>query len=134
MCTHTKGHILNECHYTDAEALQISYDPSKVTYRQLIEFLYKMHDPTTANRQGPDVGSQYRSGIFYHNEEQEQVAKDITDKVQKEWWTKGKISTQILPAGEWWDAEDYHQRYLDVNPGGYECPSHFLRSFPPLSS
>jgi len=126
------GVAANVC--PDAEALQISYDPDKVTYRQLIEFLYKMHDPTTANRQGPDVGSQYRSGIFFHNEEQEQIAKDITDKVQKEWWKNGKIATQILPAAEWWDAEDYHQKYLDVNPGGYECPSHFLRSFPPLSS
>lgn len=71
-----------------------------------------MHDPTTANRQGPDVGSQYRSGIFYHNEEQEKIARDVTDKVNKEWW-KGKVATEILPAGEWWDAETYHQLYLD---------------------
>jgi len=117
-----------------AEALQVVYDPEKLSYRQLIEFFYKMHDPTTKDQQGPDTGSQYRSAIFYYNEEQEKIAKDITEKVGKEWWKKGKVVTEILPAGEWWDAETYHQLYLDKNPGGYECPSHFLRKFPPLSS
>ena len=115
----------------DAEALQVTYDPNQITYRQLLEFLYKMHDPTTANRQGPDTGSQYRSAIFYHDAEQEGVAREVTKAVNEKWW-KGKVVTEILPAGEWWDAEAYHQKYLDVNPGGYECPSHFLRSFPPL--
>lgn len=114
VCSGATGH---------AEACQISYDPNKLSYRQLIEFLYRMHDPTTMNRQGPDTGSQYRSGIFYHDAEQERIAKEVTSKVQKEWWTGGKIVTEILPAGQWWDAEDYHQRYLDANPGGYECPS-----------
>lgn len=117
---------------TDAEALQVIYDPEKVTYRSLLEFFYRMHDPTTSNRQGPDVGSQYRSAIFYHDAEQEKIARDVTDKVNKQWW-KGGVATEILPAGKWWDAEQYHQLYLDNNPGGYECPSHFLRSFPPLS-
>jgi len=114
-----------------AEALQVVYDPEKVTYRNLLEFFYKMHDPTTANRQGPDVGTQYRSAIFYHDAEQEKIARDVTDKVNKQWW-KGSVATEILPAGKWWDAEQYHQLYLDHNPGGYECPSHFLRKFPPL--
>jgi peptide-methionine (S)-S-oxide reductase len=108
---------------TDAEALQVVFDPKQVTYRQLLEFFYKMHDPTTKDQQGPDTGSQYRSGIFYHDEEQEKIARDVTDKVGKEWWKKGKVVTEILPAGEWWDAETYHQLYLDKNPGGYECPS-----------
>jgi len=117
----------------DAEALQISYDPSQISYRQLIEFFYRMHDPTTLNSQGPDRGSQYRSGIFYHDAEQEQVAKRVTELAQKEWYKKDKIETQILPAGEWWDAEAYHQRYLDNNPGGYDCPTHFVRNLPPLS-
>ena len=100
--------------YTDAEALQVTYDPSKITYRQLIEFLYRMHDPTTADRQGPDTGSQYRSGIFYHDEEQKKIAEEVTKLANEKWW-KGKIVTQILPAGEWWDAEDYHQvRLLNV--------------------
>lgn len=96
-----------------------------------MEYFYKMHDPTTANRQGPDSGSQYRSGIFYHNDEQKQVAEDVTKKANDQWW-KGSIVTEVLPAGEWWDAETYHQLYLDNNPGGYECPSHFLRKFPDL--
>jgi len=116
-----------------AEALQVVFDPEKVSYRTLIEYFYKMHDPTTSNRQGPDVGSQYRSGIFYHNDEQEKEAKTITQQVQEQWWKDGKVVTEILPAGKWWDAEQYHQLYLDNNPGGYECPSHFIRKFPPLS-
>merc|ERR1711915_212907 len=122
VCSGSTGH---------AEALQVSYDPAKVTYRQLLEFFYKMHDPTTSNQQGPDRGSQYRSGIFYHNSEQESVAREVTKLVNEKWW-KGKVVTEILPAGEWWDAETYHQKYLDYNPGGYECPSHFLRNFPAL--
>ncbi|KAF2840924.1 putative peptide methionine sulfoxide reductase [Patellaria atrata CBS 101060] len=117
-----------------AEALQIVFDPKKVSYKTLIEFFYKMHDPTTANRQGPDVGTQYRSVIFTHSDEQLRIAKEITEKVQKEWWKNGKISTQIHPAKEWYDAEKYHQLYLDKNPNGYECPSHILRKFPPLSA
>lgn len=96
------------------------YDPKQLSYRQLLEFFYRMHDPTTMNRQGPDTGSQYRSAIFFHDEEQEKIAKEVTEKVQKEWWKDGKVVTQVLPAGEWWDAEAYHQKYLDVNPGGYE--------------
>ncbi|CRG90201.1 peptide-methionine (S)-S-oxide reductase [Talaromyces islandicus] len=123
VCSGNTGH---------AEALQVVYDPSLVTYRQLLEFFYRMHDPTTANRQGPDVGTQYRSAIFTHDDEQLQTAKDVTEKVGKQWY-KAPITTQIIPAGQWWDAEEYHQLYLDRNPGGYECPSHFLRDFPPLS-
>jgi peptide-methionine (S)-S-oxide reductase len=106
--------------HADAEALQVTYDPSKITYRQLVEFLYRMHDPTTTDRQGPDTGSQYRSGIFYHDEEQKKIAEEVTKLANEKWW-KGKIVTQILPAGEWWDAEDYHQvRFLNNSIG----PSH----------
>ncbi|KAF2010551.1 peptide methionine sulfoxide reductase msrB/msrA [Aaosphaeria arxii CBS 175.79] len=115
-----------------AEALQVLYDPKQVNYRTLLEFFYQMHDPTTANSQGPDVGSQYRSAIFYHDSEQEKIARNITSKVNQEWW-KGKVVTEVLPAGQWWDAEAYHQLYLDKNPAGYECPSHFIRRFAPLS-
>jgi peptide-methionine (S)-S-oxide reductase len=114
-----------------AEALQLLYDPSQITYRSLLEYFYRMHDPTTSNRQGPDAGTQYRSGIFYHDKEQEDQAREVMKKVNEKWW-KGGVVTEILPAGEWWDAEDYHQRYLEVNPSGYECPSHFERKFPPL--
>ena len=90
-----------------------------------------MHDPTTPDRQGPDRGSQYRSAIFFHDEEQEKVAKEVTAKVNTAWW-HGRVVTEVLPAGKWYDAEEYHQLYLDRTPGGYECPSHFLRSFPAL--
>ncbi|ATZ49848.1 Bcmxr1 [Botrytis cinerea B05.10] len=122
VCSGSTGH---------AEALQIHYDPAQITYRQLITYFYRMHDPTTSNQQGPDRGTQYRSGIFYHNEEQEKEAREITKQVNEKWW-KGGVVTEILKAGEWWDAEAYHQKYLDNNPGGYECPSHFARKFPPL--
>ena len=81
-----------------------------------------MHDPTTEDRQGPDVGTQYRSGIFTHNDSQDKIAREVTKKVQEQWWKQDKIATEILPAGERWDAD----------PGGYECPSHFLRKFPDL--
>jgi len=118
-----KHQILRSFDQQDAEALQVTFDPNQVTYHQLLEFFYKMHDPTTEDRQGGDSGTQYRSAIFYHDEEQEKTAKEITEKVQKEWWRAGKITTQLLPAGEWWDAETYHQLYLDKNPGGYECPA-----------
>ncbi|KAI0393729.1 PMSR-domain-containing protein [Xylariaceae sp. FL0594] len=113
------------------EALQIHYDPTRITYRQLLEFFYRMHDPTTLNRQGPDTGTNYRSGIYFHNEEQEKIAKEVTRQANEQWY-KGKIVTEIVPAGPWWDAEDYHQLYLHKNPSGYECPSHFLRTFEPL--
>lgn len=76
-----------------------------------------MHDPTTKNRQGGDTGTQYRSGIFYHSPGQAEVARDITRRVQAQWWTRGKVETEVLEAGKWWDAEDYHQLYLDKNPG-----------------
>ncbi|KAI1082119.1 peptide methionine sulfoxide reductase MsrA [Whalleya microplaca] len=132
VCTGKTGH---------SEALQIHYDPAQLTYRQLLEFFYRMHDPTTPNRQGPDLGSQYRSAIFYHSPEQEATAREVTRQAGEQWYGaggvgkgegKGGIVTEIVPAGQWWDAEDYHQLYLHKNPGGYECPSHFLRTFPPL--
>jgi peptide-methionine (S)-S-oxide reductase len=104
-------------HTGHAEALQVIFDPEKLSYATLIEFLYKMHDPTTQNQQGADRGTQYRSGIFYHDEEQKGIAESITQKVQEQWWKKGTISTEILPAGEWWDAEAYHQK-VGV-PGGH---------------
>lgn len=116
----------------DAESLQVIFDPEKVQYTTLLEFFYKMHDPTTKNRQGMDAGTQYRSAIFYHSPEQETQARQITEKAQKQWWKSGTISTEILEAGQWWNAEDYHQLYLHNNPGGYECPAHYVRNFPAL--
>jgi peptide-methionine (S)-S-oxide reductase len=103
----------------------MTFDPSIVTYRQLLEFFYRMHDPTTENRQGPDVGTQYRSAIFTHGEEQLRIAEEVTEKVSKEWY-KTPLSTRVLPAGQWWDAEEYHQLYLQNNPMGYECPAQYV--------
>ncbi|WEW58922.1 Peptide methionine sulfoxide reductase [Emydomyces testavorans] len=118
VCTGGTGH---------AEALQMIFDPSLVSYHQLLEFFYRMHDPTTLNRQGPDVGTQYRSAVFTHSDEQQSIAEKVTEQVQKEWWKK-KVETVVMPAGQWWDAEDYHQLYLDRNPGGYECPAQYAFS------
>jgi len=109
----------------------MTFDPAQLTYSTLLAFFYKMHDPTTKNRQGMDTGTQYRSAIFYHSPEQKIEAEEITKKVNEQWW-KGKVATEILEAGTWWDAEDYHQKYLDTNPGGYECPAHFVRKLGPL--
>jgi len=84
-----------------------------------------MHDPTTLDRQGHDIGTQYRSAIFYHDDEQRKVAERVKDQVARSGKWKGKIVTEIVPAGEFWEAEDYHQKYLEKNPGGYTC--HYLR-------
>ncbi|KAJ7854063.1 peptide methionine sulfoxide reductase [Mycena olivaceomarginata] len=104
-----------------AEAVRIEFDPKIVTYGELVEFFYRTHDPTTVNRQGGDVGTQYRSAIFTTTPEQAEMAKRVTEEVQGT-----KIVTTILAAGPWWDAEAYHQLYLFNNPNGYQCPTHRL--------
>ncbi|KAH7034544.1 peptide methionine sulfoxide reductase MsrA [Microdochium trichocladiopsis] len=124
VCSGTTGH---------AEALQITFDPTKISYRELIEFLYKTHDPTTANRQGNDRGTQYRSAIFFHSPQQEAIAREVTEQVQAaQWFGSSPITTEIKPATQWYDAEDGHQLYLERNPHGYQCENHFLRKFAPL--
>lgn len=125
VCSGRSGH---------AESLLLVFDPEKVSYKQLVEYFFKMHDPTTLNRQGADSGTQYRSAIFTENDEQLKIANDIKEKVGKEWYKGKPITTEIRPATQWYDAEDYHQEYLEKKPYGYHCPAHFLRSFPPLSS
>lgn len=122
ICSGTTGH---------AEATRLVFDPARISYRQLIEFLYRMHDPTTPDQQGGDRGPQYRSGIFFHDAEQERVAREVTALANAQWWG-GRIVTEILPAQQWWDAEDYHQLYLVKNPDGYHCPNHYVRPFPEL--
>ncbi|KIL59810.1 hypothetical protein M378DRAFT_168812 [Amanita muscaria Koide BX008] len=108
-----------------AEAVKIEFDPAKVTYDELVEFFYRTHDPTTLNSQGSDAGTQYRSAIFYHSPEQKAIAERVTQEVQEKHFRQ-KIVTQIVEAGPWWDAEDYHQLYLFKNPSGYQCPTHRL--------
>jgi len=111
-----------------AEAIKVEFDPSIVPFEELVEFFYRTHDPTTVNRQGGDTGSQYRSAIFTTSEAQAETAKLVTEEVQAKHFTpKGKkIVTEILSAGQWWNAEDYHQMYLFKNPSGYQCPTHRL--------
>jgi peptide methionine sulfoxide reductase msrA/msrB len=109
-----------------AEAVRIVYDPGRLSYADLLEhWFFRMHDPTTKNRQGNDVGTQYRSAIFYLSPEQKKTAQDVIRKVDgRERWS-APIVTQLSPAGTFTRAEEYHQRYLEKNPGGYTC--HFLR-------
>ena len=115
-----------------AESLLIVFDPDRVTYPQLVEFFYSMHDPTTLNRQGADSGTQYRSAIYAENDEQLKIAEEITAKVKEQWYKGKSISTEIRRSTKWYDAEDNHQEYLDKEPHGYHCPAHFVRKFPAL--
>lgn len=108
-----------------AEAIKVVFDPSILKYSDLLEFFFKMHDPTTLNRQGNDVGSQYRSAIFYTSVAQKKTAQEIKDKIEKSGKWKKPIVTEIVPASEFYDAEVYHQDYLKNNPGGYTC--HWVR-------
>ncbi|EEQ40247.1 Peptide methionine sulfoxide reductase [Clavispora lusitaniae] len=112
------------------EALQVSYEPSQVSLSEILDIFFRIHDPTTFNSQGPDVGTQYRSAILVHNKEDLAEAQKSKEYFQKEWYPNDKIATTIEPLEVWYDAEDYHQKYLDRNPGGYECPTHFLRTKP----
>ena len=108
-----------------AETLQIKFDPKKVSYESLLEQFFKMHDPTTLNRQGNDVGTQYRSAIFTSTPEQATKAAAFKAKVEQSGAWKEPITTQIEPAKTFYEAEDYHQQYLIKNPGGYD--NHHLR-------
>ena len=123
---YTGGKVPNatyQNHEGHAEAVEIRFDPTRTSYEALLHFFFKMHDPTTLNRQGNDTGTSYRSAIFYHSEEQKRIAEKVKALAAKKW---GKpIVTEITAAGPWWKAEDYHQDYLQKNPGGYTC--HFVR-------
>src|SRR6266404_5628144 len=112
-------------HGTHAEAIEIIFDPSKISYRTLLEFFFQIHDPTTLNRQGGDVGASYRSAIFYTTEAQKRIAEDAIADVDASSLWPGKAVTEIAPAGTFWEAEPEHQDYLQRYPGGYTC--HFVR-------
>jgi peptide methionine sulfoxide reductase msrA/msrB len=113
-------------HTGHAESLKIVFDPKQVSFAELLEkWFFRMHDPTTSNRQGNDIGTQYRSAIFYTSEEQKRVAEEVKAKVEKSGKWKGRIVTEIVPASTFTVAEGYHQDYLEKNPGGYTC--HFMR-------
>ena len=108
-----------------AESIRVAFDPSVLPYAELLEYFFRMHDPTTLNRQGNDMGTQYRSAIFYADETQRMVAEEVKARIESSGKWKRPIVTQVVPAGEFWPAEGYHQDYLEKNPGGYTC--HYLR-------
>ena len=112
-------------HGTHAEAIEIAFNPAVISYRQILEFFFQIHDPSTANRQGNDIGASYRSAIFYLNEEQRDVAEDTAADVDASGLWPGKVVTEIVPAGPFWQAEPEHQDYLEKVPDGYTC--HFIR-------
>jgi peptide-methionine (S)-S-oxide reductase len=104
-----------------AEACQITFDPARISYEQLLEVFWKTHDPTTRNRQGNDIGPQYRSVIFYHDEEQRQLAEEYKSKLDAAKIWAGPILTQIVPFEKFWPAEDYHRDYYNNNPSQGYC-------------
>ena len=108
-------------HGTHAEAIEILFDPERITYRDLLEFFFQIHDPTTKNRQGNDVGMSYRSAIYYVNDEQRQVAEDTIADVDASGLWPSKVVTEVEPAGPFWEAEPEHQDYLERYPNGYTC-------------
>ena len=118
-------HATYRNHGTHAEAIEIVFDPAKLSYRQLLEFFFQIHDPTTKNRQGNDVGMSYRSAIYYLSDEQKDVAEDTIADVDASGLWPGKVVTELAPAGPFWQAEPEHQDYLQRIPWGYTC--HFPR-------
>ena len=112
-------------HGTHAEAVEIVFDPEKISYRDLLEFFFQIHDPTTKNRQGNDVGLSYRSAVYYTTDEQKRVAEDTIADVNASGIWPGKVSTTVEAAGPFWEAEPEHQDYLQRIPDGYTC--HWVR-------
>src|SRR5688500_9571638 len=125
---YTGGKVANatyQNHEGHAEAIKITYDPAQISYEKILEFFFTIHDPTTLNRQGNDVGTSYRSAIFVHDDEQRQIAERVKAKVDQSGAWKRLVVTEIAPAREFWTAEAYHQDYLQKNPNGYTC--HYVR-------
>lgn len=125
---YTGGDVANATyrnHGTHAEAIEIVFDPDEITYRRILEYFFQLHDPTTKNRQGNDIGSSYRSVIFYFDNEQRQAAESIVAAINGSGLWPGKVVTEINPAGPFWEAELEHQDYLERFPNGYTC--HFIR-------
>jgi peptide-methionine (S)-S-oxide reductase len=112
-------------HGSHAEAIEIMFDPARIGYRDLLEFFFQIHDPSTLNRQGNDRGTSYRSAIFYTSDEQKRVAEDTIADVNASGLWPAKVVTEVTPAGDFWEAEPEHQDYLEHYPQGYTC--HFIR-------
>ena len=125
---YTGGDVANATyrnHGTHAEAIEIIFDPSKTSYRRLLEFFFQIHDPTTLNRQGNDRGTSYRSAIYFTGDGQKAVALDTIADVDASGLWPGKVVTEVEPVGDFWEAEPEHQDYLERIPNGYTC--HFAR-------
>ena len=125
---YTGGNVENATyrnHEGHAEAIEIIIDPAQISYRRLLEIFFQIHDPTTRNRQGNDVGSSYRSAIFHTSDAQRRVADDTIADVEASGLWPGKVVTEVAPAGPFWQAEPEHQDYLERIPNGYTC--HFIR-------
>jgi peptide-methionine (S)-S-oxide reductase len=125
---YTGGEVRNATyrnHGNHAEAIEIIFDPTQTSYRALLELFFQIHDPTTRNRQGNDIGASYRSAIFYIGEEQKKVALDTIADVEASGLWPGKVVTEVVPASDFWEAEAEHQDYLERIPDGYTC--HFVR-------
>lgn len=108
-----------------AEAIAVTYHTEQTNYREILEFFFQIHDPTTRDRQGNDVGTQYRSAIFYETEEEKQIAEELIAAINAAGYLDGPIVTEVVPLDTFYDAEEDHQDYLEKNPGGYTC--HFVR-------
>jgi peptide-methionine (S)-S-oxide reductase len=125
---YTGGEVANATyrnHGNHAEAIEIIFDPATTSYRTMLELFFQIHDPTTLNRQGGDIGASYRSAIFYTSDEQRRIAEDTIADVDASGLWPGKVVTEVSPAGDFWEAEPEHQDYLERRPNGYTC--HFLR-------
>jgi peptide-methionine (S)-S-oxide reductase len=118
-------HATYRNHGTHAEAIEILFDPAKVSYRQILEFFFQIHDPSTRDRQGNDKGKSYRSAIFYADEQQKRIAEETIAAVDASGLWPGKVVTELAPVGDFWEAEPEHQDYLERYPNGYTC--HFVR-------
>jgi peptide-methionine (S)-S-oxide reductase len=118
-------HATYRNHKGHAEAIEILFDPEQTSYREVLEFFFQVHDPTTRNRQGNDVGTSYRSAIFYLDDEQRRVAEETIADVEASGRWPGKVVTEVTEAGAFWEAEPEHQDYLERYPNGYTC--HFVR-------
>jgi peptide-methionine (S)-S-oxide reductase len=112
-------------HGTHAEAIEIIFDPAKLSYRQLLEFFFQIHDPSTPNRQGNDKGPSYRSAIFYTSDDQKRIAEETIADVDASRLWPGKVVTEVVPVSDFWEAEPEHQDYLERYPDGYTC--HYVR-------
>jgi peptide-methionine (S)-S-oxide reductase len=125
---YTGGEVPNATyrnHGNHAEAIEINFDPAKISFRKILEFFFQIHDPSTRNRQGNDVGASYRSAIYYTTVEQKRIAEDTIADVDASGLWPGKVVTEVAPVGDFWEAEPEHQDYLERLPNGYTC--HFIR-------